>query len=302
MRTSSLVFVFGALTISAPCFAATDVPVAPAPVAGSSDYRFLKIEKEHPGFGGMFSDENGALNVYMLHPETGAAAVETDLRRSGFLTPKEAAAAINVLQGKYSFSALAGWRDRLLTALALKNVVFLDIDETRNRLVIGISDPTAIRSVKNKIIASKIPQEAVIIEKAEPIHNFETVNDKIRPLKGGVEIQSDLYDCTLGFNAVLDGIPGFVTNYHCTDKPGEHENTPFYQPVIATANAIGSELKDPPFLKTIPCPSVYNKGSANPGRFTARTRQPLTSYIQKAVCKGVQLLFVFFCVLYKYVT
>jgi hypothetical protein len=101
MRTWPLVFLFGVLNTSSPCFAVTDAPVAP--VAGSADYRFLKIGKELPGFGGMFLDNNGALNVYMLHPEIAAPAVDASLRASSFLTRQEAVAA---------YADQMAWRDQ----------------------------------------------------------------------------------------------------------------------------------------------------------------------------------------------
>jgi hypothetical protein len=269
MRIKSLVFLFGALTISGRCLAAADIPVAP--VVGSSDYRFLKMEKELSGFGGMFFDDHETLNVYVVHPETSASPLDTTLRASPLVTRKEAAAAIKVLPGQYAFSTLAHWRDRLLPALGFKGVVFLDIDETRNRLVIGVSDPTAIPVVKKYVIASNIPQPAVIFEKTLPFHTLaigSTVNDQFRPVWGGVQIADeqmpvdDKYGgtCTLGFNATLDGKSGFVTNSHCSRSQGQPDLTTFSQPLVSIVNTesniIGHESKDPQFFTTPPCASV----------------------------------------------
>jgi hypothetical protein len=38
----------------------------PVPVVESADYRFIKIEKDLPGFDAMFLDENNELNIYTL--------------------------------------------------------------------------------------------------------------------------------------------------------------------------------------------------------------------------------------------
>src|SRR3990172_6950176 len=59
----------------------------------------------------------------------------------------------------------------------------------------------------------------------------------------------------MGFNAVRQGIVGFVTNSHCTATQGLTEGTVFYQPTSPTR--VGAETADPPFFTGGVCPASY---------------------------------------------
>lgn len=69
----------------------------------------------------------------------------------------------------------------------------------------------------------------------------------VRPLVGGLSITRGVEtgSCTLGFNAIHNGTPVFITNSHCTSSTFAKDNSKFYQAFIDSANQIGIELKDP---------------------------------------------------------
>ena len=48
--------------------------------------------------------------------------------------------------------------------------------------------------------------------------------------------------CTLGFNALRDGVAAFITNGHCTYEVWPTDGTPFYQAWVRSADSIGAEL------------------------------------------------------------
>ena len=149
---------------------------------------------------------------------------------------------------------------RLLSLFELQGVVFTDADETTNRLVVGVTNRGLARSVEARLNAIGIsPADVDIVESPEVVQ-LDTLRDKVRPAAGGLQIRFSGYLCTLGFNAVRNGVQGFVTNSHCTDKQGGVDNTQYYQPLNQVADEfIGTEIADPNYTSG-KCPfGVFGK-------------------------------------------
>jgi len=222
--------------------------------ARTLDDLFEQIAQAVPGFGGMFYDERGDLYVYLLDP-TQQALAET---ATAFVfgpgrVPKER---VHVLQGEYPFSELKKWHDRMVDVLAIRGVVFTDIDESKNRLTVGVHDPGTIGVVRQELDRLGVPQAAAKVEQTEPITFATTLQDRVRPLLGGLQINFSTYACTLGFNAIRAGLGGFVTNSHCTNTQGGVEGTIYHQPIASgVTNRIGVETVDPPFSTGGLCPA-----------------------------------------------
>jgi len=74
--------------------------------------------------------------------------------------------------------------------LGSPGLVHLDVDETRNRVGVGI-DPAAPagtrRALAVQLRALGIPRGAVDFVKAEPIVEVQTLSDPFNPVPGGVE-------------------------------------------------------------------------------------------------------------------
>lgn len=211
-----------------------------------------------PEFGGAFMDQ-ARITVYMTDT-AGSPKVRRLLRGHE----------VDIRQGKYTYAQLEAWRVPLTReVLSLSGTVLLDLDETRNRLLIGIERDT-LRKVVNGIVAKVgVPSEAVVIEVVEPIRQFsDALGDFSRPVVGGQQISGlstgfFLAICTLGFNARLSGSSAlsFITNSHCTKARSVVDGTVFHQPGLTPtapfdANLLGTEVSDPGF-NTNPfiCPS-----------------------------------------------
>lgn len=218
----------------------------------SLDEEFSQINGMIPGFGGLFYDRDGRPTVYLTDPaEPGAAAL---------LGPD-----VRVLPGEFEFRQLRSWRHDLRPALLGRpGVVLLDVDETTNRIRVGV-EPGHLATTRLGLAVEAarrgIPGRAVVVEEVEPIVRLTTLRDQVRPVPGGVEIASGdqfqgLSVCTLGFNATRDGVSGFVVNSHCTDRWGGGSGTVFYQPLtIPQTGAIGTETVDPEYRRGLPgCP------------------------------------------------
>jgi len=221
------------------------------------DAEFSRLSRQIPGFGGMYFDRTGRLNVFVKAQggaaitadvagrlrSVGGAAVQTRLRRDPTIVTVAAA---------YDFNELQVWKARLSGIFGVRGVAFLDVDESQNRLRIGLTASGSQRAVEQALKRAGVPREAVIISPSSGIEKMKTLQDPFRRIPAGVQIVfpsgGGLFACTLGFNALLPGDSRnfFVTASHCSDVQGGNQRTPYHQPFPAnSSNQIGVEFRDP---------------------------------------------------------
>ncbi len=226
---------------------------------GTVDDWYAKVAQQVPAFGGLFFDEHGQLTIYLADTAPSVVAAAAAIR-SAFGDDERMAGPIRVLPGKYGFLQLYEWRNSIIDILTIPGVVFLDIDDRRNQLAVGVETMEIAHEVERMLEKLGVPREAVSIEKTEPI--VFKLRQKRRPLVGGLQIQFGWpgANCTLGFIAVRQGINGFVTNSHCTHTQGGVENTEYHQPIRPInpwdmSNRVGLEIADPTYFTGGACPS-----------------------------------------------
>jgi hypothetical protein len=177
------------------------------------------------------------------------------------------------LEAKYSFLQLKKWHDRLAERIfQIPEVHLTDINDETNRLTAGIETLDATDEVERLLRALGIPAEAVEIEEIGPFQlqqqptpvptptppapsfpsppsctDAESINDRCRPVVGGLQIEISLGNGTLGFIAERGEDQGFVTNSHVSDITGEPDGTDYFQPSDGGNNQIGTETIDPDF-------------------------------------------------------
>lgn len=216
--------------------------------AGSADDELVRIGRGIPGFGGLYYDAQGRPNVYLLNPgDAGRAAL------------KSLGSEVIVHRGDYEFQSLLEWRQELRPILALPGVTFLDVDETRNRVVIGLDSSSQSQSLdrdrlERELLATGVPRPAVLLREMAPFRPWAGLLDKLRPVPGGVQMVFSGFACTLGFNAYRGQDFGFVIASHCSDAFAEAEGTRFFQSLPGNSNGIGIEVVDPGFFTDPPCP------------------------------------------------
>jgi hypothetical protein len=241
------------------------------------DDELVQMGRAIPGFGGMFYDAEGYPNVYLRDPQ--AVAPRAALKSLG-------QGEVRVLRGDYDFAQLVEWKRALGPAvLGQPGVVFVDADEARNRIVVGIDADRAkglgagsLDKALDKALAGRgVPRAAVLYQEVPAIRELpgaqadaaqakRAVNssllNSIRPTPGGVQIIFlDLplaFGCTNGFNAVLGGVLGFVTNSHCTINRGTVDDTDYVQGNDPFGIPIATEIADPPYFTGDPCPATYH--------------------------------------------
>jgi hypothetical protein len=227
-----------------------------ATAAETLDDRFAAVAEEVPSFGGLYVDERAhVLNLYLSNPSAPAAArAEEALRQTfgGEGLPRE----LQVHKARFSFGQLNAWNERLTAhVLGLRGVVLTDVDDAKNRLTVGVRNRETRARVERRLGTHGIPREAVSIEQVAPIKAEKTLRNRHRPLVGGLQIATQDFFCTLGFNAIRAGVKGYVTNSHCTQHQGGVESTVFYQPDIGTGNKIGVEAIDRRYFTGGVCPA-----------------------------------------------
>jgi hypothetical protein len=237
------------------CFAALLLPAAASVHAQTTsgmslDDEYAKMAEKVPGFGGLYLDEKGTTHVYLQ-----------DLTRAGEM--QGLADRVIFQQGDYDFRDLYAWREQVRPELSSPGAVYLDVDESRNRIVFGVQPELLDRfSEELRLFLGKtrVPPEAVAVEPSAPFQPLELLTDRIRPVPAGVQISWPPVGsvkggaCTLGVNATRLGVRGFVTCSHCTATRSAVDGRAFSQNVPG-GNQIGVETVDPPFFTGGSCPS-----------------------------------------------
>jgi hypothetical protein len=215
-----------------------------------------EFARQVPGFGGFFLDRSGNPTLYLTRGSSRAPAerlLAAYLRGRGLTT-----AAIRVLEGRYSWHQLERWQAQASTeALAVTGAVFVDNDETVNRVRIGVGNLNAMGQVRATLARLRIPDEAVIVERADPIVQVATLQNVVdRPVRAGVQINFPGFLCSVGFNATSGTQQSFITASHCTTTQGGVESTPYWQPLQSSQpTQIATEVADPVYKKNIAgCP------------------------------------------------
>ncbi len=251
-RVSLAVAVIALFVLSAmPTGQSTSLGVAIGVPARTLDDLFGQVAARVPAFGGMYLQGN-TLMVYLTSPSERMAAVQAI--QAVFGAGRIPAGGVQILPATYGFAQLATWHARMGSLFGIRGVFLTDIDETANRLKIGVVPNTlAVSAVEARLAAMGIPGSAVRIVPMQPFATTATLRDQVRPIEGGLQIAFSVFLCTLGFNGVRAGVNGFVVNSHCTDVQGQNTGTQHFQPTVANGNLIGQEIADPPW-DAMKCP------------------------------------------------
>jgi hypothetical protein len=216
-----------------------------------------EFDRQVPGFGGFFLDRDGTPTVYLTR---GASRAPAERVLAGYLAARGiSTAAVHVAEARYGWKQLERWQESAtVEALALPGAVFVDNDETTNRVLVGVEDLGATGRVRAAVARLGIPDDAVIVQRADPIRQLATLRNVVdRPVRAGVQINFPGFLCSVGFNATSGTQKSFITASHCTTTQGGVESTPYWQPLQSTApTKIATEVSDPVYVKGgTGCPS-----------------------------------------------
>jgi hypothetical protein len=225
------------------------------------DAEFAAIARDAPGFGGMFYDDTGRLNVYVTEAgRSGQAQSRILTRVNETLRAQGRVAAGNVVirGASRDYGELTTLRARMTPVLGEPGVVFTDIDESQNRLRIGVLEGTGDDQIQALLESLDVPLDAVSIEVTDAIVPLANLRDAVDPMFGGLQIwrftpPGTANICTLGFNVRFSNPSKsqhyFFTNSHCTEQRGTVTGTLFRQgPLSLATRVVAVEIEDPPFF------------------------------------------------------
>lgn len=163
-------------------------------------------------------------------------------------------AGVPVLQAQ-GRSDLENAHRRMLPLFELAGVVYTDADEANGRLVVGVIDRGVEGLVRGRLKALGMAAQSVDVVETEPIAQLATLRDQIRPVVAGYQIRFSNYVCSIGFNAIRNGVIGFVSASHCSTRQGRVDGTKYYQPLNQVpGELIGTEVVDPAYQRFAGCP------------------------------------------------
>jgi len=237
----------------------------------------LDVALAVPGFGGYFIDETGAPTVWLTDVSRRAEAAQA---LSGFLASFGwTATNLQVRQAAYDYLQLDAWyRTAWPSVLALTGAVSSDLDEGRNRLRFTGVDAGVLANIAGTLAGLGVPSGATVLQIRGPVRQVVSLRDKVRPPHGGFQIQffptpaSPLVlVCTLGFNAVKNGVNSFITNSHCSNvQGGTTLPTDYYQAtrglIASPDNYIAFEAEDPAYVSGGDCPLLRRCRTADVSR------------------------------------
>jgi hypothetical protein len=257
------------------------------PPAPDADFSSSALARAIPGLGGFYIDANGVATV-RLTDLAGRAAADRVLRPQ--LKALGAGPELKVIKADYTAQQLEAWFQRASPQLlALRGVVFVDNDEQQNRVTVGVESRAVGSSVRSVLRRLGIQSEAVRVEEVGPVYQAITLQDRVRPVVGGLQIHwfrgTSGFLCSLGFNALNagDARRSFLTNSHCTRVQGSVTPPLTNYSQHLSPNAIGTEVEDPRFFTGGVCPAfrrcrrsdaaraVYNSSTSAAFRTIART-------------------------------
>jgi hypothetical protein len=218
------------------------------------------FDRQVPGFGGYYLAADGTPTVYLTRGANRRAAEGV---LAGYMTAKgRQASAIRVLEAQYNWKQLQRWQDDAsVEALDVAGAVYVDNDETTNRVVIGVDNMGAAGQVRAAAARAGVPASAIEVRQVQPVVQVASLQNVVdRPVRAGVQINFPGFLCSVGFNANSGSQRSFITASHCTTKQGGVENTPYYQPLQSVnGTVIATEVADPVYVKNgAGCPKGKN--------------------------------------------
>ena len=150
---------------------------------------------------------------------------------------------MKIRQVKYDFRELYRGKQAIAGAEPDAGLTSLGICEEQNRLCVGVHLGGGLAAARALVARLGILADAVAIEESEPVQTRKLLTDRFSPVPGGVLISAG---CTLGFNALYNGVRVFLTAAHCTHQFGSTSPANVFGQPDHVTREIGLESYDPP--------------------------------------------------------
>jgi len=212
--------------------------------ANDLDDWFTKVSERVPGFAGAYLDDNGDFVIALTDPLQAdhARAVTAQAKTDLGLTQDA-----KIVLADFGFAYLASQRERAWQVGTDMGLIWFDIAEARNRVVLGIRSEDDRQRVEQALDRVGVAKASRIVTVVGPIRNdVQTILQTLSSKRGGLRIEPDPGGfCTLGFNARHAGTTVFATASHCSATfAGLDDLQPWGQAQRGNT-FIGTESEDP---------------------------------------------------------
>src|SRR5574341_664260 len=120
-----------------------------------------------PGFGGLFMDQ-GVPTIYL-----------TDVGQRG-VAERVLGGNVRVLAARFAYGDLDRWFQQVsYNAFEHRGVVFVDLDETANRVLVGVERGASHANIRSLAARLGVPAEAITVRDVDPIHFAVTLRDQV---------------------------------------------------------------------------------------------------------------------------
>ena len=145
--------------------------VAPAPsIPGprTIDDDLADLVASVPGFGG-YSFDAPISSIFLVDPQETLGQQAQAALAALFQSDALSQADRRLLRASFDFRQLVDFGDRGRNLLALEGVESMDLDESLNRVAIGVSSDDAASCVEQNLVNLDIPSGAVTVFRTDPV-------------------------------------------------------------------------------------------------------------------------------------
>lgn len=230
---------------------------AARPVGETLDEMLLRIGDQSPGFGGIYWDSGGVLQIVHTRATALPEALAAIRDVMGDDVPALRARSFRLRPARFSFRELSEFRGRIEGATDHAGFVMSDVDEMNNRVMFGVETEAVRQRVMRSATQVGTPPEALFVRVMARPQPAAQLYQRGTTLAGGLilDFQIGIGPCTLTLPvSYWDSQQDLVTAGHCTPAKGSVDPSYFASQGIQGVDE-ARELYDPAYLALAGCPA-----------------------------------------------
>jgi hypothetical protein len=211
--------------------------LGPAADTMNPDEAEAAIADRVPGFAGWVHGDDGktvarmtrSSGLFDIAEKQGDQAKWKSLNTPSATFAKSLGDSGNVRKAQWDSRQLLDFKTKVFSMATAKGVIAVSIDRENNRLDVAYNqdlDAPGLEALTARLAASGVPMVAMSMRAAELPKRNATVGTSVRsqplPLAGGAQFNfgttSGTFLCTVGVPARINGVQGFMTASHCSER------------------------------------------------------------------------------------
>lgn len=230
---------------------------------------FKRLSDEAPGFTGISVNSQGGLTISVGTDNFSPQSIDRVVAwAKRVIDPRLTASSISLSRVKYTFATLFQYYQQAHTAFDPSEDILstTGIDGARGVILLGVKSLGASGPLRSRIAVLGIPDDMIQFEEIPLAHPNATLEDRFRPLIGGLKVRNSAgVPCTLGFNVLRydTGTDPYTSQHyfwtagHCSGNWGVTSNYSWWQggTGFTTQDLIANEYEVVPKRTGTNCPT-----------------------------------------------